>query len=134
MRLEVKLSAGKPFDDQHGCQAGRTTRQGRCLLKQFRELAAEVVAEDTAEALNGQEESMRRINPSGTIEGKTAGGNDVVYVGMKTSAPTIPCSRKVTRSRFSIRFIRFMVLLFRSSEGPSGEMAWSVSSIEAENG
>jgi hypothetical protein len=45
-------------------------------------LAAEVVAEDTAKPLNGQEESMRRINPSGTIEGKTASGNDVVYVGM----------------------------------------------------
>jgi hypothetical protein len=52
------------------------------LLKQFRELAAEVVAEDRAEPLDGREESMRRINPSGTIEGKTASANDVVYVGM----------------------------------------------------
>ena len=104
------------------------------LLKQFRELAAEVVAEDTAKPLNGQEESMRRINPSGTIEGKTASGNDIVYVGMNTSAPTIPCSRKAPRSRFSIRSIRFMVLLFRSYEGPSGEMARFVSSIGAENG
>src|ERR1022692_2110020 len=29
--LEVKLSAGKPFDDQHGCRAGGATRQGRCF-------------------------------------------------------------------------------------------------------
>ena len=104
------------------------------LLKQFRELAAEVVAEETAEPLDGQKESMRRINPFGTIEGKTASGNDVVYVGMNTSAPTIPCSRKAPRSRFSIRSIRFMVLLFQSSAGPSGEMARSLSLIEAENG
>jgi len=68
------------------------------------------------------------------IRRKAAGGNDAVDVRMKTSAPTIPCSRKVTRFGFSIRSIRFMVLLFRSSEGPSGEMARSVSSIEAENG
>ena len=60
------------------------------LLKQFRELAAKVVAKDMAEPLNGQEESMRRINPSGTIEGETAGGNDVVYVGMNTPTPTVP--------------------------------------------
>jgi hypothetical protein len=104
------------------------------LLKQFRELAAEVVAKDTAEPLNGQEESMRRINPSGTIEGEAASGNDVVNVWMNTSAPTIPCSRKATRSGFSILSIRFMVLLFKSSGGPSGEMAQSLSSIEAENG
>lgn len=54
--------------------------------------------------------------------------------GILTSAPTIPCSRKATRSEFSILFIRFMVLLFKSSAGPSGEMAQSLSSIEAENG
>ena len=53
---------------------------------------------------------------------------------MQTSAPTIPCSRKATRSGFSILSIRFMVLLFKSSVGPSGEMAQSLSSIEAENG
>ena len=68
------------------------------------------------------------------IRSQTAGGKHAVDVGMNTSAPTIPCSRKATRSRFSILSIRFMVLLFRSYEGPSGEMARSVSSIEAENG
>jgi hypothetical protein len=31
VRLEVKLSAGKPFDDQHDCRAGWATRQGRCF-------------------------------------------------------------------------------------------------------
>src|ERR1017187_5953418 len=35
-----------------------------------------------AERLDGQKESARRVNPPGTIEGKAAGGNDVVYVGM----------------------------------------------------
>ena len=31
VRLEVKLSAGEPFDDQHGCRACGTTWQGRCF-------------------------------------------------------------------------------------------------------
>src|SRR5271165_1626869 len=35
-----------------------------------------------AECLDGQEEPTRRVYPSGTIEGQTSGGNDVVYVGM----------------------------------------------------
>jgi len=35
-----------------------------------------------AECLDGQEEPGRRVYPSGTIEGQTSGGNDVVYVGM----------------------------------------------------
>src|SRR5271165_1866578 len=35
-----------------------------------------------AECLDGQEEPTRRVYPSGTIEGQTSGGNDVVYVGV----------------------------------------------------
>jgi hypothetical protein len=35
-------------------------------LLQFRDKLA---AEDTAESLDGQEESARRVDPSGTIEG-----------------------------------------------------------------
>jgi hypothetical protein len=73
-------------------------------------------------------------DPACVIRREAAGGQYAVDMGMKTSAPTIPCSRKATRSRFTILSIRFMVLLFRSYEGPSGEMARSVSSIEAENG
>ena len=104
------------------------------LFEKLPQFLTELAAEDLAECLNGQEESGRGVDPSGTIGGKTAGGNDVVDVRMNTSAPTIPCSRKATRSRFSIVSIRFMVLLFRSFAGPSGEMAQSLSSIEAENG
>lgn len=52
------------------------------LLEQFTELVTELLAEDLAECLDGQEESARRVDPSGTIQCKAAGGNDVVYVGM----------------------------------------------------
>ena len=34
------------------------------------------------ESGDGQEEAVRGIDPSGTIEGRAAGGNDVVDVGM----------------------------------------------------
>jgi hypothetical protein len=33
-------------------------------------------------ALTGREELARRVYPSGTVEGKAARGDDVVYVGM----------------------------------------------------
>jgi hypothetical protein len=52
------------------------------LFEQFTKFFAELAAEDMAERLDGQEESARRVNPSGTVEGKAAGGNDVVYVWM----------------------------------------------------
>jgi hypothetical protein len=52
------------------------------LLEKFTQLLAELVAEDLAECFDGQEESVRRVDPSGTIKCKAAGGNDVVYVGM----------------------------------------------------
>jgi len=52
------------------------------LLEQFTELVTELLAEDLAECFDGQEESVRRVDPSGPIQCKAAGGNDVVYVGM----------------------------------------------------
>ena len=52
------------------------------LLEQFTELVAELVAEDFAECLDGQEETARGIYPSGTIGGKASSGNDVVDMGM----------------------------------------------------
>src|SRR5271169_3624648 len=100
------------------------------LLKHFTQLLAELAAEDAAQRSDGQKEAWGGINPSGTVESQAASGNDVMHMGMMTSAPTIPCSRKATRSGFSILSIRFMVLLFRSSAGPSEEMAQSLSSIE----
>src|ERR1039457_596630 len=45
-------------------------------------LCDELAAEDSTECLDGQEESTRRIDPSATIEGQAAGGNDVVDMGM----------------------------------------------------
>ena len=52
------------------------------MLEQFTELLTELFAEPMAECLDGQEEPVRRVYPSGTVEGQTSGGNDVVYVGM----------------------------------------------------
>jgi hypothetical protein len=52
------------------------------LLEQFTELVAELVAEDFAECLDGQEETPRGIYPSGTIRGKASSRNDVVDMGM----------------------------------------------------
>jgi hypothetical protein len=51
------------------------------LFEQSTKFFAELAAEDMAERLDGQKESARRVNPLGTVEGKAAGGNDVVYVG-----------------------------------------------------
>ena len=101
-----------------------------CAAKSCDELAAE----DPAERADGQKEGAPGGNPARVIRSEAAGGNYAVNMGMKTSAPTIPCSRKATRSRFSIRSIRFMVLLFGSSAGLSGETAQFLSLIEAENG
>src|ERR1019366_69905 len=52
------------------------------LFEKLPQFLTELAAEDLAERLNGQEESGRRVDPSGTIGGKTAGGNDVVNVWM----------------------------------------------------
>ena len=66
------------------------------LFEQLPELVAELVAEDTAESLDRQEESARRVYPSGTIEGEAAGGNDVVNVGMmlKVLSPRVEHAEK----------------------------------------
>ena len=93
-----------------------------------------LAAKDAAENLDGEKEGILRMNPARVAWIETSCGNDAVEVRMQASAPTIPCSRKATRSGFSILSIRFMVLLFKSSAGPGGEMAQSLSSIEAENG
>jgi hypothetical protein len=50
------------------------------LFEQFTEFFAESATEDLAEGFDRQEKSARRVYPSGTIQCKTAGGNDVVYV------------------------------------------------------
>jgi hypothetical protein len=60
------------------------------LLKQITQLFAEHVAEDFAECSDGQKEAWRGIDPSGAIESKATGGNDVVDVGMMTPTSTVP--------------------------------------------
>ena len=50
--------------------------------EQFTELLAELAAEDSAQCVNRQEEAARGIDPSGTVESQSAGGNDVVDMGM----------------------------------------------------
>jgi len=52
------------------------------LLEEFTKPGAELTAEAPAKRLNGQEEAWRGIDPSGTVKGQTAGGNDVVNMGM----------------------------------------------------
>ena len=86
------------------------------LRGELLESGDELAAKDAAACFYGREESARRIDSSGAVGRQAAGGNDVVDMRKKTSAPTIPCSRKAPRSRTSIRSIRFMVLLFRSSD------------------
>ena len=53
------------------------------LRSELLESSDELAAEDAAECLYGQEESARRIDPSGTVESQAAGGNDVVDMRMK---------------------------------------------------
>ena len=52
------------------------------LLEQFTELIAELAAEDLAQCVNRQEEAARGIDPPGTVGSQSAGGNDVVDMGM----------------------------------------------------
>src|SRR5674476_1427159 len=41
-----------------------------------------LAAEDSAQCVNRQEEAARGIDPPGTVESQSAGGNDVVDMGM----------------------------------------------------
>ena len=52
------------------------------LLEQFTKLFAELAAEDSAQCLNRQKEAARGMDPSGAVESQSAGGNDVVDMGM----------------------------------------------------
>src|ERR1035437_8136432 len=52
------------------------------VLEQLTELVTKCIAEDFTECLDGQEESRRRVDPSGTVEAQAASGDDVMDVGM----------------------------------------------------
>ena len=55
-------------------------------MKEIEELATE----DAAEDLDGEEEGILGMNPARAAWVETAGGNDVVDMGMMTPTPTIP--------------------------------------------
>jgi hypothetical protein len=52
------------------------------LTKELLQPGGELTAEDSAERPNGKKEALGGSYPSGTISGKTAGGNNVVDVWM----------------------------------------------------
>jgi len=52
------------------------------LREKLLQSSAELAAEDSAQCVNRQEEAARGIDPSGTVESQSAGGNDVVDMGM----------------------------------------------------
>jgi hypothetical protein len=60
------------------CADSRNGGSAMILAKSGSELAAE----DTAECANGQEETVRRSDPSRAIGSKSASGNNVMDVGM----------------------------------------------------
>ena len=74
---------------EEGCEAGwngqillRAVKLQLVLRDELLEFRNELAAEDAAQCMNGQKEAWRRVDPSGAIESKAAGGNDVVDVGM----------------------------------------------------
>ena len=88
------LVAELPEEVAEGLRQGellnRSMKLQPVVLEQLTELVTELLAEDFAECLDGQEESGRGVDPSGTVEAQTSSGNDVMDVGMMTSTPTIP--------------------------------------------
>jgi hypothetical protein len=55
-------------------------------LKEIEKLAAK----DAAEDLDGEEEGILGMNPTGIAWVETAGGNDAMEMRMQTPTPTIP--------------------------------------------
>jgi hypothetical protein len=60
------------------------------LKKELLQSGCELAPEDATQRGDGQEESSRGGDPSGTVGCKTASRNNVVYVRMMPSTPTIP--------------------------------------------
>src|SRR5450631_555675 len=52
------------------------------LREELLQSSDELAAEDSAQCVDRKEKSARTIDPSGPIESKAAGGNDVVDMGM----------------------------------------------------
>jgi hypothetical protein len=66
------------------------------LLEELLKSGCELTAEAAAECTDGQEESVGRSDPSGTIESETAGRNNVMYVWMmlKVLSPSVEHAKK----------------------------------------
>src|SRR5277367_1734251 len=66
------------------------------LREKLLQSSAELAAEDSAQCVNKQEEAARGIDPSGTVESQSAGGNDVVDMGMmlKVLSPGMQCAEE----------------------------------------
>jgi hypothetical protein len=57
---------------------------------QILEALHELAPEHFFENLDGQEESLLRVDPPGVVRSQTAGGNHTVNVRMKQQPPTVP--------------------------------------------
>jgi hypothetical protein len=66
------------------------------LKKELLQSGCELAPEDTTQRGDGQEESSRRTDPSGTVRSKTASRNNVVYVWMmvKVLSPSVEHAKK----------------------------------------
>jgi hypothetical protein len=66
------------------------------LKKELLQSGCELAPEDATQRGDGQEESSRGGNPSGTVGCKTASRNHVVYVGMmvKVLSPSVEHAKK----------------------------------------
>jgi len=66
------------------------------LLEELLKSGCELAAEDAAECTDGQEESVGRSDPSGTIGSEATRRNNVMYVGMmlKVLAPGMEHAKK----------------------------------------
>ncbi len=66
------------------------------LKKELLQSGCELAPEDATQRGDGQEESSRGGDPSGTVGCKTASRNNVVYVGMmvKVLSPSVEHAKK----------------------------------------
>lgn len=66
------------------------------LSKELLESSGELAAENAAQRADRQEETSGRSDPSGAIGSKTAGRNNIMYVGMmlKVLSPSVEYAKK----------------------------------------
>ena len=66
------------------------------LKKELLQSGCELAPEDATQRGDGQEEAIRRADPSGAIERQATSGNDIVNVGMmlKVLSPSVEHTKK----------------------------------------